>query len=267
MISLSLEFQSDLVFWRTFGDVIDRGEYLVISTPRRRGWYWGNLLLFGAPPSAGDDVRWRELFAREFAHDDRVQHELFAWPRLDERPEVIDPFVAAGFLLDESVALAADSVTAPPHPNDAVDVRPIESDREWNQVIDNHVATRGPRFAIDTYTPFVQARIAEYRGLVASGQGTWYGAFLGDTLAGDLGIFRTGDIARFQAVSTAPEHRRTGVCGTLVSTVSQLTLDAGARQLVMVADENHVAARIYQSVGFRPVDRSAGLMLYPPEER
>ena len=52
-------FLTDLLFWRSFGRVEDRGDYLRVETPAQRTWYFGNLLLFERAPADGDLARWR----------------------------------------------------------------------------------------------------------------------------------------------------------------------------------------------------------------
>jgi hypothetical protein len=44
----------------------DRGEYLVIRTPRNPDFWWGNFLLIGAPPQPGEAPVWLQTFATEF---------------------------------------------------------------------------------------------------------------------------------------------------------------------------------------------------------
>ena len=56
----SLGHQTDLIFPRFDGLILDRGDYLVICTPANPAFYWGNFLLFAAPPCQGDLVRWRQ---------------------------------------------------------------------------------------------------------------------------------------------------------------------------------------------------------------
>lgn len=57
----SLGYRTDLIFHRFDGQVLDRGDYLVIKTPTNPTFYWGNFLLFAEPPGDGDDVRWTML--------------------------------------------------------------------------------------------------------------------------------------------------------------------------------------------------------------
>ena len=102
------------------------------------------------------------------------------------------------------------------------------------------------------------------RELAARGQGDWYGAFSGERMVGNLGLFHEGKLARFQDVDTEPDFRRRGVCGTLVYEVAREALESkGIETLVMVADENYHAARIYESVGFKPRERHVSACRYP----
>ena len=58
--------------WATSVDVLPRdrvverrGDHLVIRSPRNPTHWWGNLLLFDAPPEPGDGERWDALFEAE----------------------------------------------------------------------------------------------------------------------------------------------------------------------------------------------------------
>jgi predicted GNAT family acetyltransferase len=81
---------------------------------------------------------------------------------------------------------------------------------------------------------------------------------------GNLGVFPSGECARYQVVNTLPGERRQGVCRTLVYRTAQMTLaDPVVKSLVMLADENDHAARIYEAIGFAPAERLGGLFLAP----
>src|SRR4051794_27762219 len=58
-------------------------------------------------------------------------------------------------------------------------------------------------------------------------------------------------LARFRLVETDPAYRARGLAGTLVHHVSEYGFgELGATTLVMVADPDYLAVRIYRSVGF-----------------
>jgi predicted GNAT family acetyltransferase len=62
-------------------------------------------------------------------------------------------------------------------------------------------------------------------------------------------------LARYQNVETHPEHRGRGIAGTLVHRVATYAVEErGARTLVMVADPDYLAIRVYRSVGFRDTE-------------
>ena len=67
-----------------------------------------------------------------------------------------------------------------------------------------------------------------------------------------MGLFTASPgLARFQNVKTHPDARGRGLAGTLVHRVSRYGFDElGAQTLVMVADPEYLAIRVYRSVGF-----------------
>jgi GNAT superfamily N-acetyltransferase len=260
----SLCLLTELIFWRRQGRVEDRGDHVVVATPSQPDYYFGNLLYFSQPPAAGDVERWRGLFREAFAAEPRVRHETFMWDVPAGAPGEVAPFLDAGFELEENVVLATGAVQQPPHPNPDLVVRRIETEAEWAEAVENQVRCRSDGWPdADAYRAFAKTRMHGYRALAGAGLGGWYGAFLDGALVGDLGLFRDGAVARFQNVGTHPDHRGRGVCGTLVHAVSTEALGAGVEQLVMIADEHYHAARIYESVGFRPTERTASLCRRP----
>ena len=96
--------------------------------------------------------------------------------------------------------------------------------------------------------------------MVQSGLGCWFGGFLGSRMVASLGIFRDGDVGRYQIVSTHAEFRRRGICGSLVYLSARHAFEEmGLTTLVMVADEDYHAARIYESAGFIPSEKILGV--------
>jgi len=257
--------QTDLFFWRQNGIVTDRGDYLVIETPSNPDYYWGNALVFERAPAADDCERWRALFRREFPDRRRIKHELLGWQMEGDEAGAFKPLLDAGFVLEINVVLLARDVHEPPKPNREVEVRCIETADEWAAVVESQVACRPERFTAEQYREHVLRRLRDYRRLIAEGHGRWYGAFLGGQLVANLGLFRDGSTGRFQWVETLPEFRRRGICGTLVQRVASHALEQGVETLVMVADASYHAARIYESVGFRPQEKYAFCCLYPKQ--
>lgn len=243
---------TDLRILEGFGaKITDRGTYWVIETPTNPGYYWGNFLLFRAAPAPGDYGRWMAQFAREFAHAPEVRHRVFAWDVPVAAPDEVAPFLAEGFDLQEGIVLTTSEPVPPPRPFPDLDVRPLRTDVEWEAALRNQVACRSDGFEEAEYERFKRRQMADYRAIVEAGAGAWFGAFLGDRLVGELGIFVFDGLGRFQSVGTDPAHRGRGVCGTLVYRAACHAKEhLGAERLVIVADPGDQAVRVYQSVGF-----------------
>jgi predicted GNAT family acetyltransferase len=81
-----------------------------------------------------------------------------------------------------------------------------------------------------------------------------------------MGLVRAGrNLARFQSVETDPGFRRRGLAGTLVHRVGEYGLaELGAETLVMVADPNDNAIRVYGTVGFTASESDLQAELAPP---
>lgn len=249
--------------------------YLVVRSPSNPTFWWGNLLIFDAAPVEGDGERWEALFAAEFAGEPRVAHLTFAWDRTgDERGAADSEFIARGFDIELNVGMIAAPEEIHPHPraNAEVQTKPLdprtgEPDEElWEQVIDLQVAARDTERLpdADAHRVFSRARLAELRTMFDAGRGAWYVALDGDVVAGSMGIVVTGGRGRYQAVDTAITHRRRGICSRLlIDAARHAVATYGATRLVIVADPDYHAAGIYESVGFRPVERVCGVCRPP----
>jgi ribosomal protein S18 acetylase RimI-like enzyme len=260
------------------GHTVRRGDgFLAVRSPTNPTFWWGNLMVFDAPPAEGDAERWEALFAAEFADEPRVTHRTFAWDRIDdERGAVAGEFSARGYDVELSVGMIAAPEEIQPHPraNDAVEVKALDpraggpDEDLWEQVTELQVAGRdAERHPEEPHRIFARARQADLRAMLRAGLGAWYVALDGDIVAGSMGIVVTGGRGRYQSVDTAITHRRRGICSRLlVDAARHAVATYGATRLVIVADPDYHAADIYESVGFRPVERVCGVCRPPPGE-
>lgn len=255
----SLGYRSDLIFPNFDGVLKDRGTYFVIETPSNPHFHWGNFLLFKVPPAKGDLKVWSKLFKMEFTNPE-IKHLTFGWDTINGEKGSSDEFVSAGFIETEQAVLVATSVIANKNLNSDLVVRPLNNSNEWLAALENQIACRQEIYSYDDYKLFKASQFQRYQNMEKAGLGFWFGAFIGDTLVGDLGIFSDGDIGRFQNVGTNPEYRRKGICGTLVYKASQFAFQKmGLKTLVMVADDDGNARRVYESVGFEPKEKQSGV--------
>lgn len=256
----SLGYRTDLIFPRFDGIVEDRGEYTVITTPSNPSFHWGNFLIFNEAPRAGDRERWTGIFRHEFASHPEVDHLAFGWDDSTDSRGDLDQFEKAGFQLSLSEVLSADRVNPPPRWNEGVETRVLRSEDEWQAALESQIACREPGHTLEDYTVFMTEQFRRYQAMEKAGLGHWYGGYVEGKLAGSLGIFRDSELGRFQTVGTTPEFRGQGVCGALVYAAAQDAFQRlGMQKLVMVADESGAARRIYESVGFRSVEKQSGV--------
>lgn len=264
----SLAYHTDLSFLKFEGRVEDCGAYYFAETPDNPGYFWGNLLVMKEPPKLGDLARWTAIFQKCFAHQPLVRHMTLGWDSPEGSPGEIEPFRAAGFDVEQSVILTAtkDDIRAPLNMNTDVLIRPLESEADWRAAIDLQVACRRDTFRADMYLPFKEKQMAKYRRMAQAGLGHWYGAFLDERLVGDCGLFSFDGIGRYQAVETDAEFRRRGICAALIYHTSRMVLASNAHTLVMAADPEYHAARVYKSIGFKERERQIGVYRWPKDE-
>ena len=159
--------------------------------------------------------------------------------------------------------MTATSVHAPPRPNTEATYRSLESDADWEQQVELTMA--GEEIGYDRQ--FSEGRARQHRRLAEDGHGQYWGAFEGGRLLASMGLFRASPgLARFQTVKTHPDARGRGLAGTLVHEISRFGFaDLDARTLVMVADPEYLAIRVYRSVGFADTEVQIGTERKPEE--
>jgi GNAT superfamily N-acetyltransferase len=255
----SLGYRSDLIFTNFDGKVEDRGSYLVVRTLTNPNFFWGNLLIFDRPPYNSDVEKWKALFKREFT-DPSIYHMTFAWDSPAGEVGDVSRFVEHGFDLQKQVVLATSQVTMPLKFDSALTVRPLTAGHEWDRMIEIQTDSAHGHLPRNEWERFYESQSTRYRKMNQAGLGHWFGGFLDNELVAGLGIFHDGEIGRYQIVSTHPDYRRRGVCGALVYHSAQFALrDMKLKKLVMCADQDYHAARIYESVGFRPLQKEHGV--------
>lgn len=256
----TLTFKTDFYFVEK---VIEAEEYIVAQTPSNPYYFWGNFILFEKAPTKGDYEKWSNIFKKEFLNN-KSEHLCFAWDEASGAVGEIDRFLENGFQLDKFVGMVCHRPLIPIHMNNALEIRTLKNDHDWAAALENQILTRPEGHSEEKYHIYKTAQMTKYRNLISQGFGQWFGAFIGEKLVGDLGIFVRDGLARFQMVGTNPDYRRQGVCATLVYLSSLIALhEMGAKSLVMVAAEGENAAKIYSSVGFIASEKIRGMLWWP----
>jgi ribosomal protein S18 acetylase RimI-like enzyme len=242
----SLAFRTDLAMLEHSGSTVeDRGTHLVVRTADNPTYWWGNFLLMSHPPRADEVPAWIELFRATYPAS---KHLAFGVDGTDGSVDDLDAFQTAGLNVEASSVMTATSVHEPPRPHREATYRPLVSDDDWQQQVELGIAGEHE----DGGQDFVIAKTAAERSLTGRGIGEWWGAFVDGRLLASMGLFAASPgLARFQQVKTHPDARGRGLAGTLVHEVSRFGFDVlGAETLVMVADPDYLAIKVYRSVGF-----------------
>jgi ribosomal protein S18 acetylase RimI-like enzyme len=245
----SLGNRTDLALLQLGGTLVeDRGDHLVVRSPHNPTFWWGNFLLLAQVPPAADTDMWLERFAAEFP---QAEHVALAFDGVDGRVEDVAAFTERGLRAEASTVMSASVVHEPPRPNHEATYRRLTSDDDWEQSVELRVACNDLQEE-QAYREFATIKVATNRALAEAGHGGWFGAFVDGRMLSQMGLFRASPgLARFQSVETHPEARGRGLAGTMVHRVSQYGFgELGATTLVMVADPEYSAIRLYRSVGF-----------------
>ena len=259
----SLGYQTDLIFSRFSGVVIDKGDYTVIRTSSNPTFWYGNYVLFPSPPEAQDVSRWMEISLREFPDS---KHAVFGWDGVDGEIGAAKDFEVLGFDVVNTIVMTASEVHAPPKVNLEAEYRQILTSDDWEQTIQIRLECNDEHEP-EGYKVFIRNKMLEYQRMTEAGLGFWWGAFLNGKMVSSLGLFVEHGVGRFQSVETHADYRRLGLCGTLVHTAAKHALEhLNASVLVMCADPEYHAARIYESVGFKPTEHQIALERAPQED-
>jgi ribosomal protein S18 acetylase RimI-like enzyme len=239
--------------------VDDRGGYLAVRSPHNPTYWWGNFLLIAEPPEPGEAGAWLAKFAAEFP---TATHVALGVDVTEISSVDVGDFVSAGLRMERSAVMTAQALHEPPRPYGDATYRELAGDDDWQQAKELRTVLSDGEPAAEP--GFLAARIASERALTEAGHGSWFGAFVDGKLVAHLGLVTDGDgIARYQNVETHPEWRRRGLGGTLVWRAGEHGLNGMAKTLVMAADPDYVAIRVYRSVGFIDAETQIGFERQP----
>ncbi len=255
----SLGHKTDLIFTSLDGEVLDKQSHLVVKTLSNPNYFWGNLLIFKKSPKKGDISQWKALFKSEF-NDPTIYHMTFAWD--EEEIGDIDEFINDGFDLEKAVVLTAaqEDICLPKKHHPKVHIKTLHDKSEWEKTIQVQIACGTDALSRQEWDAFYRSQADRYQKLIALGKGQWFCAVLNNRIVGGLGIFHDGSIGRFQIVSVHPEYQRQGICGSLVFESAKYAFEKmNISKLVMVADEEYHAAKVYESIGFKVTEKTYGV--------
>lgn len=255
--ALGLGWQTDLIFARFDGLVLEREDCIVVRTPANPDYHWGNFLLFDRAPVEGDAARWQARFDEEIVRPAPQSRHLAIGVDAEAAFELPADFRARGVSLSATTVLQATRATwRPAAPPPGYAFRAFDLPADAAAAIDLQcvceAAEPDPMEPVG-YRRFRERQMQRYAALQAAGRGHWLGLWRDDRPVAECGLFvdEAGRLARFQHVSTHPAHRRRGLARALVHAACRHGLDRlGAETLVICADPDDVAIGLYESLGF-----------------
>lgn len=257
MVAESLSVKTDLIFWRHHGIVIDRGEYLVIQTPRIPTWRDGHLIVFAHAPTPDDVALWSKTFATEFENSPHMS-PVFTWDRGDLSSETAAALSAIGCDIQKLDVMVLAHLQEPRVRSH--EIRAVENDSEWEAVAS--VSTRTFADTSTTYREFLSLRYRQYRDLAESGAGKFFAAFEDGRIVGAAGIYCDRDLYRFQEVVVLQEYRNRGFGGALiVRGVKYACTLSDDPTIVLCAAHEGNASRLYSSLGFERRETAYSMVL------
>lgn len=250
---LPLAQQTDIAVLALMGSVVDDcGDHLVVRTPQNPGFHFGNLLFVRDAGLVNDVDHWLARFTEVLPDAEHRAIELPAEPDKDAwaaRKLEIDAATTLTRAPHETVSDAVDGyeLTALPTSQDWIDLLPT------GQLVDPpSLAFRGKQLA-------AQRRLARY------GPAAWFGARTPDKVVAALGIVDLGNgQARYQNVMTDEAHRGRGLASWLLSAAGVWAGERGVRELVIVADADSAAEKLYERGGFSPIGTTWSAYAPPP---
>lgn len=245
----SLGYRTDLMLLLLQGSVItESGDHLVVRTPENPGFHWGNFVLAG---EVWLDRPLADLVAVFHSEHPAAGHVAIGVDGVDGRVWGEDEVGDCGLEVERSVVMKATEVQEPLHPNTDAVCRMLTTNADWAAAVDLH-AIEHNGFDPVAYRDFEQRRMTARREQQRAGLGGWFGAFVDGEMLCGLGLFTDGSgIGRFQSVHTLASARRRGLASALVHHASMVGVrDLGIRELVIVADPDYPAIRVYRSLGF-----------------
>ncbi len=265
---ISLGFRTDLMVRRLTGSLIaEHASHLVVRTPTNPDFWWGNFILVDGPVRRGDADRWAVAFADAFP---RAPHLALGVDGADGEAGDESELARLGVTVEVTSVLTATRLTPPARPPAAATIRPLAGDDDWAQAARLRAACHSDEEPSAEERLFIARTVAEERRLCEAGGGVWFGAFVDGQLRSGAGLVSDGGgLARFQNVETHPGHRRGGLASAVVHGLGQYGLgqrgerELGARTLVIVADPDDEAIRVYRALGFVDTERQVQLQRPP----
>ncbi len=249
----SLETETNILMDSFLANIAEKDNYIVIQTPNRLNYFWGNYILMKDPPKRGDYNPWVNIFDSEIGNRSSKGYCAITFDLGSNEAFDISEFIENGFSVDVDKTLTSNKVTEPVKLNSELIVKEYDLSKSVDDYIEVHFDENWAYGSKSDQEKFLREQALEFSTLITKKVAKRFGAYLNGQLVADLGVYWNESVIRFNSISTHPLFRRLGACSTLVYKVSKSLLEKNPNKtLVMQADENYHAALIYESIGFVP---------------
>ena len=234
-------------------NIVEKDKYIVIQTPERLNYFWGNYILMKEPPSKGDFKNWVNVFDSEIGKRSEKGYCAITFDLGVNETFDVSEFLEHGFRVEVDKILTTNKVVEPIKLNSELIIKEYDLSNDIDSYVEVHFDENWAYGSEDEQKQFLKEQALEFSSLVDKNVAKRFSGYLDGKLVTDLGIYWNDNVIRFNSISTHPLYRRLGACSTLVYKVSKDLLNQNpSKTLVMQADEDYHAALIYESIGFVP---------------
>jgi GNAT superfamily N-acetyltransferase len=258
----SLGVRSNLLVAQGVSITEQHEDRIILRMPDEPYNWGGNMLYF-----KGDEIRAEQHVARFKKDFPTMAHIALSW---DVSDMTIGPdhkgLSDLGFELEQLDIL---TLTGPLNRSEAPEgiiIRPVTSEANWEQVIQLQLDVGEEQgYERSSFEHFIRGRFKARQKQIRDGWAIWLGAFDGDLLVADLGIYADPVVARFQDVETRKSHRKQGICAALVTAgVDWAKSKEPGTIPVLQALSDGPAGRVYRRCGFEHKETQV-LAILPPQ--
>ncbi|WP_368185518.1 GNAT family N-acetyltransferase [Aestuariibius sp. HNIBRBA575] len=245
----SLGLVTDLLVMTGFSVIEPQGTALVQRSVNEPNFWFGNRLILSDMSADPQDCL--QMFQTAFpdAHHVTISWDQPQWTAQD----IPDGFAKAGLTIDCEDILTLSNPLNRTNVPDGITIRAFEKTSDWDQSEDIQFdVMMDEGYSPDGTKDYLRKRSKTRRLQIADGLGQWFGAFEGEILVGDMGIFHDQNVIRYQSVQTHKSYRGRGICSVLLcKALDWAQARAPMATPVISAMADSVAGRLYRRAGFQ----------------
>lgn len=251
----SLGMASEILALTGICECEERPDRIIQRTPSEPNFWSGNQVIFLGDTDPLDAV------AQFEADHPTAKHGSIVWDVPGPDRAVIGPILKPlGYEVEVSDVLTLTGAIRSVQPPKEITLRAIETDEDWAKTLDLMLEVSIEEgYDPIQHKPYLEGRILNRRAQISRNLGAWFGAFEGDLLVADMGMFHDTRVARYQSVETRASHRRRGICSALLFHAYHFAISrAPDAKAIIIAEADSDAGRLYRSMGFALTEQIVG---------